>query len=59
MSMSLLFKVSSALLFFSKDFVNNYEPLFRTSLGTQFNLSLFAVTSRQRIIPCQHNAFLN
>lgn len=56
--MSPLFKVSPALLFFSKDYVNNYDPLFRTSLGAQFNLPLFAVTYRQRIIPSQHNACL-
>lgn len=33
-------KVSPALFFFSKDFANNYEPLFITSLGSQFNLPL-------------------
>lgn len=38
--MSPLLKVSPALLFFSKVYVNNYDPLFRTSLGAQFNLPL-------------------
>lgn len=37
-------KASPALLFFSKDFANNYEPLFIASLGSQFNVPRFIVT---------------
>lgn len=38
--MSHFLKVRPALLFFNKDFANNYEPLFIMSLDSQFNLLL-------------------